>query len=145
MNSLMGCCADCPFDVLDGFFTSNPTHPEKRWPGTKWRQIKGRFILAADDTHPAGSTGGSSTHTHDISGNAAIGVIQNTTAYDSSGAKLSDEFPIGLFAHTHEYDSVFDRGNSLYSSVSCVKVKGNANEQSNTPPYFSMYFWQRTA
>lgn len=121
------------------YMSVNATDPGRLFGGA-WERIKERFLLGAGDTHTAGSTGGSSTHTHDISGNAAIGVIQNTTAYDSSGAKLSDEFPIGLFSHTHEYDSVFDINNALYSSASCVKVKGSADEQSNTPPLFGSVY-----
>ena len=124
--------------------STSSTSPASFLGGT-WEQIKDRFILAAGDTYAAGSTGGSSTHTHDVSGNAAIGVMQNTTAYDSSGAKLSEEFPIGLFAHTNEYDSSFDSGNAFYSAMKCIKTKGNANEQSNMPPYVAVYVWKRIA
>lgn len=120
------------------------TDPSILFGGT-WERIEGRFIMGASDTYPAGSTGGSSTHTHDVSGNAAIGVVSNTTAYDSSGAKISEEFPIGLYAHTHEYDSPFDRGNASYSTMKCIKTKGNANEQSNMPPYVAVYVWRRVA
>lgn len=124
--------------------STSSTSPAELFGGT-WEQIKDRFILAAGDTYAAGSTGGSPTHTHDVSGNAAIGVSQNTTAYDSSGARISEEFPISLFAHTHEYDSVFDKGNTFYSSMQCVKTKGKTNEQSNMPPYVSTYVWKRIA
>lgn len=124
--------------------SASSTSPASFLGGT-WERIKDRFILAAGDTYAAGSTGGEATHTHDVSGNAAIGVTQNTTAYDSSGAKLSDEFPTGLFAHTHEYDSVFDRNNAFYSTMSCIKTKGSANKQSNMPPYVAMYVWKRIA
>lgn len=124
--------------------SDDPTSPASIVGGT-WERVKDSFILAAGDTYAAGNTGGSPTHTHDVSGNAAIGVTQNTTAYDSSGAILSTEFPINLYAHTHEYDSVFDRGNAFYSTMSCIKTKGNANEQSNMPPYVAMYVWKRIA
>lgn len=30
--------------------------------------LRGRFVMAADDDHPAGSTGGSATHSHTVSG-----------------------------------------------------------------------------
>lgn len=32
--------------------------PAQRWPGTTWEQITDCMLRAADDTHPAGSTGG---------------------------------------------------------------------------------------
>ena len=124
--------------------SNDPTSPASFIGGT-WEQIKDCFILAAGDTYAAGSTGGSPTHRHDVSGNAAIGVMQNTTAYDSSGAILSAEFSINMYAHTHEYDSIFDRSNPYYSILTCVKTKGNANEQSNIPPYVAMYVWRRIA
>lgn len=124
--------------------SDDPTSPASIVGGT-WEQIKDCFILAAGDTYAAGSTGGSPTHTHDVSGNAAIGVEQNTTAYNASGAKISEEFSIGLFAHTHEYDVVFDSNNAFYSIMKCVKTKGSANEQSNMPPYVAMYVWKRIA
>lgn len=126
------------------YISAEATSPASLFGGT-WEQIKDCFILAAGDTYAAGSTGGSPTHTHDVSGNASIGVTQNTTAYDSSGAILSTEFPINLYAHTHEYDSIFDRSHTFYSTLSCVKTKGNANEQSNLPPYTAMYVWKRIA
>ena len=126
------------------WISDDPTSPASIVGGT-WEQIKDRFILAAGDIYAAGNTGGNATHTHDVSGNAAIGVTQNTTAYDSSGSKISTEFPINLYAHTHEYDSRFDSGNTFYSTMSCVKTKGNANEQSNIPPYIAMYVWKRIA
>lgn len=124
--------------------SDDPTSPASIVGGT-WEQIKDHFILAAGDTYVAGSTGGSPTHTHYVSGNAAIGIKQNITAYDSSGAKISEEFPIGLFSHTHEYDSLFDSSNAFYSSTQCVKTKGSANEQSNIPPYVAVYVWKRIA
>lgn len=126
------------------YMSAKATSPASLFGGT-WEQIKDRFILAAGDTYAAGSTGGSPTHTHDVSGNAGIGVEQNTTAYDATGAKISEEFPIALFAHTHEYDSVFESSNAFYSIMRCIKTKGSANEQSNMPPYITVYVWRRIA
>lgn len=45
------------------FISTNTTNPSTYFGGT-WERIKGRFLLAADDsTYKIGSTGGSSTHT----------------------------------------------------------------------------------
>lgn len=124
--------------------SDDPTSPASIVGGT-WEQIKDKFILAAGDTYAAGSTGGEAAHTHSVSGIAAIGVMQNTTVSDSSASRLAAEFPANLYAHTHEYDSIFDKSNALYSTVGCVKTKGSANEQSNMPPYIAMYVWKRIA
>lgn len=120
------------------------TDPSILFGGT-WERIEGKFIMGASDTYPAGSTGGSPTHTHDVSGDAAIGVMQTTTAYSSTGSKLFEKFPFELYAHTHERDYIFDNGNRFYSELRCVKTKGNANEQSNMPPYIAVYIWRRVA
>lgn len=53
----------CPYEVGDILQTINSTDPARRWPGTQWKQITDRFIRGADAQHPAGSTGGSWTHT----------------------------------------------------------------------------------
>ena len=124
--------------------SDDPTSPASIVGGT-WEQIKDRFILAAGDTYAAGNTGGNATHTHDVSGNAAIGVQNVITAYDSSGANMSEQFPYSLYAHTHENDSIFDSNNGAYSTIRCIKTKGSANEQSNMPPYITMYVWKRIA
>lgn len=136
MNSLMGCFADCPFGILDGFFTSNPTNPEKRWPGTKWRQIKGRFILAADDTHPAGSTGGEFEHKL---------TVDEMPKHDHNTAKgeISKNAIIQMDKYqTYQSESSIAPGKywTAYTTTS-----GGDKPHNNTPPYFSMYFWQRTA
>ena len=125
------------------YMSSEPTSPASLFGGT-WERIKDTFILAAGDTYAAGSTGGSATHDHTVSGNASIGVIQNTTIYDSSGLNLT-ELSTNLYAYTHEYDSILSSDNEFYSKVTCIKTKGNANEQSNMPPYTTVYVWKRIA
>lgn len=137
MNSLMGCFADCPFDVLDGFFTSNPTNPEKRWPGTKWRQIKERFILAAGDTHPAGSTGGEFEHELTVDEMPKhIHRIAKGNQVTAAGAPQFGEY------QAHQNESIITPGK--YWTADTLNAGGN-RPHNTTPPYFAMYFWQRTA
>lgn len=124
--------------------SASSTSPASFLGGT-WEQIKDCFILAAGDTYAAGSVGGSQKHAHEVSGEAAIGVMQNTTVSDSSGSRIITKFPGNLYAHTHDYDSLFDSSNAFYSTVSCVKTKGNADAQSNLPPYLTAYIWRRIA
>ena len=123
--------------------SASSTSPASFLGGT-WEQIKDRFILAAGDTYAAGSTGGSATHDHTVSGNASIGVIQNTTIYDSSGVNMT-ELSATLYAYTHEYDSILSKDNEFYSKITCAKTKGNADERSNMPPYTTVYVWKRIA
>ena len=44
------------------YMSANATNPGTLFGGT-WSQIQGRFLLAADGSHAAGSTGGEATHT----------------------------------------------------------------------------------
>lgn len=136
MGNLMSCCADCPFDVLDGFFTSNPTNPEKRWPGTKWRQIKERFILAAGDTHTAGSTGGEFDHKLKVDEMPAH-------SHKTAKGSMAPESPIYFSTNsTYQSEEAIDPGNRWYATTN---ESGGSQPHNNTPPYFAMYFWQRTA
>lgn len=48
----------CPYGIDDVYVTFSNTEPAQRWPGTSWERITDCFLLAADSTHPAGSTGG---------------------------------------------------------------------------------------
>lgn len=48
----------CPYWVEDVLVTMNKIPPQQRWPGTSWVQITDCMIRAADESHPAGSTGG---------------------------------------------------------------------------------------
>ena len=52
----------CPYSIDDVYVTFSSTKPTARWPGTSWERITDCFLRAADDSHPAGTTGGAWTH-----------------------------------------------------------------------------------
>lgn len=52
----------CPYWVGDILTTMSEIQPAQRWPGTSWERITDCFLRAADDSHPAGTTGGAWTH-----------------------------------------------------------------------------------
>lgn len=124
--------------------SDDPTSPASIVGGT-WERIKDRFILAAGDTYAAGSTGGSQTHTHNVSGNAAIGAEYDTTAYKCTGDILSSKFASDTYSYIHNADATFNSHNNHYPSLRCVVVAGAANAQSNIPPYLATYIWRRIA
>lgn len=99
--------------------------------GGTWERIGGRFLLGADSTYAAGSTGGEAAH-------------QLTTS----------EMP----RHNHTLDNynVSDGNTTAYMTVQAqAKVGYNGNVQTlyaggdgsnnNMPPYLAVYMWQRTA
>ena len=58
MSEMLGSAAACPYWVGDVYTTFADVDPAKRWPGTSWERITDCFLRAADDKHPAGTTGG---------------------------------------------------------------------------------------
>ena len=111
------------------YLSAVDTDPATLFGGT-WERIGGRFLLGADDTYPAGSTGGESEHTLTI-----------------------DEMP----KHNHEIDDLNASGNATpYMTVSAQDKKGyggnvqtmfagGGKAHNNMPPYLSVYMWKRVA
>lgn len=113
------------------FQSTDSTSPAELFGGT-WEQIKDVFLLAAGDSHAAGSTGGEETHT-------------------LTKAEIPDH------AHTLKYtgQSVTEGVNAirLYNAASTQynaytgKATSNCGGQAhnNMPPYLAVYTWRRTA
>lgn len=102
----------CPYWVGDILTTMCEILPEQRWPGTSWEQITDCFLMAADNTHPAGSTGGAwevvqtveqmPTHSHStlqmaisyesiVDQAKGISVMRSAKRSDESGAGLTEQ------------------------------------------------------
>lgn len=111
--------------------STDPTSPEDLFGGT-WEQVKDVFLLAAGDSHAAGSTGGEETHT-------------------LTKAEIPDH------AHTLKYT-----GQSVTEGVNAIRLYQAASNQynaysggqssdcgdqahNNMPPYLAVYTWRRTA
>ena len=98
--------------------------------GGTWERIGGRFLLGADSTYAAGSTGGESAHT-----------------------LTADEMP----RHNHEIDDLNASGNSTpFMTVQAQDKKGyggnvqtmfagGGKAHNNLPPYLAVYMWQRVS
>ena len=111
------------------FISTNTTNPSTYFGGS-WERIKGRFLLAADDsTYKIGSTGGEATHVLTI-----------------------NEMP----KHNHmvDYDQVWDGGGGTralgttdnggsWASGTWVHNTGGSQAHNNMPPYLVVYIWKR--
>ena len=98
--------------------------------GGTWERIGGRFLLGADTTYAAGSTGGEAAHTLTV-----------------------DEMP----KHNPEIDNLNASGNATpYMTVQAQDKKGyggnvqtmfagGGKAHNDMPPYLAVYMWQRTA
>lgn len=113
------------------FQSTDATSPADLFGGT-WEQVKDVFLLAAGDSHEAGSTGGEETHT-------------------LTKAEIPDH------AHTLKYT-----GQSVTEGVNAIRLYQAASNQyneysggqssdcgdqahNNMPPYLAVYTWRRTA
>ena len=98
--------------------------------GGTWERIGGRFLLGADSTYAAGSTGGEAVHTLTV-----------------------DEMP----RHNHEIDNLNASGSATpFMTVQAQDKKGfggnvqtmyagGGKPHNNMPPYLAVYMWKRTA
>lgn len=98
--------------------------------GGTWERLGGRFLLGADSTYAAGSTGGEAAHTLTV-----------------------DEMP----KHNHGLDNYNSAGNATpfltvqhqdkigYGGNVQTMYAGGSKAHNNMPPYLSVYMWKRTA
>lgn len=98
--------------------------------GGTWERIGGRFLLGADTTYAAGSTGGEAAHTLTI-----------------------DEMP----KHNHGLDNYNSAGNATpfltvqhqdkkgYGGNVQTMYAGSSQPHNNLPPYLAVYMWQRVS
>lgn len=120
------------FWVSDG-----PTSPASFIGGT-WERIKGKFIMGASDTYPAGSTGGNLQMILSPENIPAVGFAIPTNDTQKNDihvgkwgfmASVSQETTDGGRYHTGLYSST-NNGNSPVDILN---------------PYYSMYIWRRVA
>lgn len=111
------------------YLSVTDANPASLFGGT-WERIGGRFLLGADSTYAAGSTGGESANTLTV-----------------------DEMP----RHNHEIDNLNSSGNATtFMTVQAQEKKGyggnvqtmyagGGKAHNNLPPYLAVYMWKRTA
>jgi hypothetical protein len=127
----------CPYWIGDILATMNETNPAQRWPGTAWEKITDCMLRAADDTHPAGSTGGAWDVTQTVEQ-----VAKHTHAYAS---------------YQQGYPSTFTEGDLYITPIGRVPYNEREQEGTETSPtgknkpmpitnkYTACYMWKRTA
>lgn len=120
--------ADNPVGKLWG--SDDPTSPASIVGGT-WERIEGKFIMGASDTYPAGSTGGSATHTQTVSEIAKHTHI--FAGWASSAGSLANG-PVG------------NSQSELYPASSMnMQSAGESKPMDILNPYYSAYVWRRVA
>ena len=101
--------------------------------------LLGRMILGASDAHPAGSTGGSETHSHSLSG-----TVGETTLTEAQMPSHTHTFGIGTYGSSAEA-----KGNTSSkqrtdatggSQAHTHTLEGTSDEVANIPPYYALSF-----
>ena len=151
-----GVSLDQVYPVGSLYMSTISTSPATLFGIGTWVAIEGQFILAANSTYPAGTTGGAATHTltssempshtHTDSGHAHS--ISHTHTYNipygntriGTGASEAFEYPYTTGATTSAPSSA----NSGTGNASIQNTGGGA-AHNNMPPYLAVYVWKRTA
>lgn len=110
--------------------------------GGKWQRIKGRFLLAADDTYPAGSTGGEVEHTL---------TVEEMPKHRHSSDSYQNGYPdLNAMADTGNFSTWINNGQSDNNSPNSgqdghirTSYVGGGQPHNNMPPYRSVYIWER--
>ena len=106
--------------------------------------LRGRMILGASDEHEAGSTGGSKTHTHSISG-----TVGDTTLTVAQMPSHTHTFGIGTYGSSAEA-----KGNTSSKQTTDATggsqphshtLSGASEEASSLPPYYTLAYIMRCA
>ena len=121
------------------------TSPAELFGGT-WEQLSGRFLIAANSTYSAGSTGGEATHkltvdempsheghlvSNDFSGGSDVGSAKGK--YLAASA-MSDYGDTGRGWNLISNNEIYPPGYS----------RGGDQAHNNMPPYLAVYMWKRT-
>ena len=111
-----------------GSIVTRPTSPAAVFGGT-WEQVKDKFIMAAGDIYPAGSTGGSATHSL---------TVEELPSHKPALATGSGDYEVGGYI-----DETTTRKDFYGDSKSILPIGGN-QPFSILPPYQAAIKWQRT-
>lgn len=119
------------------YISENPTSPAELYGGT-WERVKGKFIMGASDTYPAGSTGGSATHTQTIN---EIASHEHSYSFTVGNAIAGSDF---VYFRNGQFSTGSKDGDSYKSYYATTSV-GKSKPMNILNPYYSMYIWRRVA
>ena len=112
--------------------------------------LLGRMILGASDAHPAGSTGGSETHSHSLSG-----TVGSTTLTEAQLASHTHKYTIGnggaweasgaSYRESTENRSQIPTTSTGGSKPHTHTFSGASGEADSLPPYYALALIMRIA
>lgn len=109
--------------------------------------LRGRMILGASDEHEAGSTGGSETHSHSISGTVGSTTLSTSQMPSHSHSYSTVNAPGSTWGQGSTQLSRSDRttGTTGGSSSHTHSLSGSARSTDSLPPFFSLAYVIRCA
>ena len=124
----VGQFVDMIYPVGSIYMSASATSPETLFGGT-WESIGGRFLLGADATYAAGSTGGEATHT----------LTNDEMPAHQHAIYMGGEASTGGFWGPNNITP------QSMVSFNATDTSGGNQPHNNMPPYLAVYMWQRTA
>lgn len=140
------------------YLSVNNVNPGTIFGGT-WEQITDRFLVAAGDSYEAGTTGGTTNHTHTTAGHILTinempshkhwisGAAYDDGNMSSSGSSNSQDYGLAADAGGYSVDDPNKQYGrySAYTGGGAAHSHGDTGSSSNLPPYLAIYVWKRTA
>lgn len=139
--------ADLIYPVGSIYMSANSVNPGTLFGGT-WERVSGKFLLGADDTYTAGSTGGEAEHTLTVNEIPAHeGHLYSN--FDNSGYadRGGDDNSYYVQSSASGYAKYADRPYKVVSGNELVMQgysRGGGLAHNNIPPYLAIYIWKRT-
>lgn len=139
--------ADLIYPVGSIYMSANSVNPGTLFGGT-WERVSGKFLLGADDTYTAGSTGGEAEHTLTVNEIPAHeGHLYSN--FDNSGYadRGGDDNSYYINSSATDYSKYANRPYKIVSGNELVMqgyTRGGGLAHNNIPPYLAIYIWKRT-
>lgn len=133
----------CPHRVGELYISMTDADPSKTWPGTSWERITDCFLRAADDKHPAGTTGGAWEHTQTYDEAPpqgwylGYGINQTIGNPQEKFPAWSWYFESGVLKQSEEEKTML--------AANPTNFRGAQSSMDITNKYTAAYMWRRTA
>lgn len=147
---------DLFYPVGSIYTTTAETDPNTLFPDTVWARIDGgKFLLNADSTHAARTTGGAENvtltvdqipgHTHDGTTEWAGGTHTHAIPNIAQGGSGSGAYAESWGGGSGGRELSTDTGSDRHLHTFTTNAAGGGSAHSNMPPYLAVYMWERTA
>ena len=135
-DSSHGSVALSAYPIGSIYITASSISPAALFGGT-WEQIKGRFLLASDENHYVGETGGSETHSHGAGDMIAGLAVKSGTMYLDVAYKDWES----NWTHPNMSTGLQKTDTQTFG----LNVMGDTDTQTILPPYLAVNVWKRVA